>query len=179
MKSDVEMQPSIEIHASKDANMKVYVVKDDCILPLPIALNKPTNRNCCEASKYLDPDSCSYYELATERITIFPSEHVHLNAYGKLELQSLRSKQKTKELTEARLERTYSGCWMPNKSSPHWKESDCGYITGLENRCLVGNSTELGHVVTTSTIRFFELDSDNKSGWAVTMSGSCYKFSLA
>lgn len=160
-------------------DIKPYIVKDNCILPIEVALDKPTNRDCCQASKYLNPTSRTYYELSTERVTIFPSEHVDLNEYGKLVLQSLRSLPRTKTLTQACLERSYSGCWMPDKSSPHWKQTDCGYITGWENRCLVGMSSELEKVVITSTIRFFELDADNKTGWAVTVNGSCYKFTLS
>lgn len=155
-----------------------YVIIDNVVMPKAVALNIPTNRASCPAAKYLNPESVSYYRLSVRQITILPSEHADLNDDGRAALQAARDQPKLKTLNGATIVPASSGCWMPDPTSVHYKETDGGYICGWENRQLLGPVREDGQRLQTSTIRFFELNPDKKSGWAVTESGTGYTFTL-
>lgn len=158
--------------------MESLVLVDGCVV-MPLAkamgLGKPPGGNI---GRYLDPTSKAYYLLASDQITIFPSEYPSLTEEGKNALQQARSRDPTKVMTEARIEVSNSGSWFPNEQSPYWEKTHFKSLNTWDNRVLIGKIEGKEEQVQTSPLEFYEINLDNITGWATTFSGSKYQFTL-
>jgi hypothetical protein len=129
------------------------------------------------AAKYMTPDTKEYYYLALNQYTISPfdiDENLDLlNTVGlELYYETLKrlSFEKFKGVfTKYFLERTNSGLWVNNVSSPFYNPEECNAILNSFNNFSINGFLESGERISTSSVIFLT------SEWCLTRTGSIYK----
>lgn len=135
-------------------------------------------------------DSYTFYELPSERRSIYPQNYGDLNEIGRAELDTIRSRARTeapkKILTNAYYKVDRSGPWRPNMESK-WYKSDhvVLHICSWDNVVLVApvgqNNDGEDIFITTSVVKWYGPHSVVDGiviYWAVTCSGSLYHYTL-